>query len=87
MRKKYFRTIYGEKIPFPVFFPDATRAVIKTIDTTDLEVTKTPGILVNTYHLYKELGLSVIKEFGGIRNFMNWNGAVISDSGGFQVMT
>ncbi len=87
MRGKYFKTIYGEKIPLPVFFPDATKAVVKTIDSTDLKNTLTPGILVNTYHLYKDLGLSVIREFGGIREFMSWNGAVISDSGGFQVLT
>lgn len=71
----------------PVFFPDATRAVVKSIDTLDLESTKTKGILVNTFHLWQGLGKSVLKEFGGIRNFMAYNGACISDSGGFQVMS
>ena len=85
-RLKYFYYKDG-KIPLPVFFPDATRAVVKTIDTSDLQQTKTPGILVNTYHLYRQLGDRVVKKFGGIRNFMGWNGAVISDSGGFQVMS
>jgi queuine tRNA-ribosyltransferase len=74
-------------LPTPVFFPDATRAVVKSIDTTDLESTKTPGILVNTFHLWQELGVDVLKKFGGVREFMNWKGAVISDSGGFQVMS
>ena len=41
--------------PLPVFFPDATRGLIKSLDTTDIENTKTNGILVNTYHLYKDL--------------------------------
>lgn len=82
--KKFFRYKYG-KIPLPVFFPDATRAVIKSIDTTDLENTKTLGVLVNTFHLYKDVGTSRVRHFGGVRNFMDYKGAVISDSGGFQV--
>jgi len=70
---------------FPVFFPDATRGLIKSLDTSDIESTKTQGLLVNTYHLYKDLGIKFIKEKGGIKKFMNWKGFVISDSGGFQV--
>lgn len=84
---KYFRTINGDKVKLPVFFPDATKAIIKTIDSIDIQETKTPGILVNTYHLYRELGSRVIKNHHGIRGFMSWQGAVISDSGGFQVMS
>ncbi len=84
---KYFRTITGQKIPLPVFFPDATRAVLKTLDSIDIANTKTPGILVNTFHLSQNPGGQVIKEFDGIRQFMNWGGGVISDSGGFQVLT
>jgi queuine tRNA-ribosyltransferase len=83
---KYFKYKNG-KLPLPVFFPDATRAVVRCIDTSDLESTKTPGILVNTFHLWQELEVDVLKKFGGIREFMNWQGAVISDSGGFQVMS
>ena len=75
------------KFKLPFFFPDATRGFIRTVDMKDLENAKTAGILVNTYHLYKDLGISVVKKFGGINNFMGWKGAVISDSGGFQVMT
>ncbi len=86
MKKKYFKTKSG-KLPLPVFFPDATRAVIRTLDSKDIENTHTPGVLVNTYHLYRELGSRVLKKFGGVREFMNWNGGLISDSGGFQVMS
>ncbi|MFZ3301912.1 MAG: tRNA guanosine(34) transglycosylase Tgt [Microgenomates group bacterium] len=71
--------------PLPVFFPDATRGLIKSLDTTDIENTKTNGVLVNTYHLLKDLGKDYIKARGGIKKFMNWDGYVISDSGGFQV--
>ena len=83
---KKFKTINGE-IPLPVFFPDATRAVIRTLDSVDIKNTQTPGILVNTYHLYKDLGKKVLKDHDGIRHFMSWDGGVISDSGGFQVMS
>ncbi len=75
----------GGILPLPVFFPDATRGLIKSLDTSDIESTKTPGLLVNTYHLYKDLGIDYIKWRGGIRKFMDWEGYVISDSGGFQV--
>jgi queuine tRNA-ribosyltransferase len=86
-KPKYFKTITGKQIDLPIFFPDATRAVLKTLDSTDLESTKTPGVLVNTFHLYQQPGGSVIKEHKGVRNFMSWNGGAISDSGGFQVMS
>ncbi|HSX49049.1 MAG TPA: tRNA guanosine(34) transglycosylase Tgt, partial [Candidatus Saccharimonadales bacterium] len=86
MKLKYFKS-KTSNIPLPVFFPDATRAVLKTLDSIDIENTKTNGVLVNTYHLFKDLGKTVIKEHGGIRGFMNFHGGVISDSGGFQVMS
>lgn len=86
MVNKFFKSRSGD-IPLPVFFPDATRAVVKSIDTSDIENTKTPGILVNTFHLWQELGVDVLKKFGGVREFMNYHGGVISDSGGFQVMS
>lgn len=71
----------------PVFFPDATRAVVKTLDSIDIENTKTSGILVNTFHLWQGLNKNILENHGGIRGFMGWHGAVISDSGGFQVMS
>ena len=84
MKKKFFRYRFG-RLPLPVFFPDATRAVVRAIDTSDIENTKTPGLLVNTYHLFKEVGIDRIKKAGGIGKFMDWKGALISDSGGVQV--
>lgn len=83
----HFKTTTGQHIPLPVFFPDATRAVLKTLDSSDIESTKTPGILVNTFHLNNFPGTKVIKEHGGVRPFMSWSGGIISDSGGFQVMS
>ena len=86
MKQKYFK-YKGGTLPLPVFFPDATRAVLKTLDSTDIEKTSTPGILVNTFHLWQGLNKEILKKFGGIREFMNFHGVVISDSGGFQVMS
>ena len=86
-RPQFFKTTTGQKIPLPIFFPDATRAVLKTLDSEDIKNTHTLGILVNTFHLYNSPGTAVIKLFKGVRNYMNWSGGVISDSGGFQVMS
>lgn len=83
----HFKTRTGQLIPLPVFFPDATRAVLKTLDTVDIENTHTPGILVNTFHLNNVPGTDIINSFNGVRDFMSWSGGVISDSGGFQVMS
>lgn len=81
-----FRSSSGD-IPLPIFFPDATRGFVRSVDASDLETTRTPGLLVNTYHLYREVGLKTIKKFKGIGKFMSWGGAIISDSGGFQIMS
>ena len=85
-RVKYFKS-RGRKLKLPVFFPDATQAVIKTLDSSDIKATGTPGILVNSYHLYINLGKKIVKQHNSIRDFMGWKGGVISDSGGFQIMT
>ncbi len=85
-KKTHFKYKYGE-IRYPVFFPDATRALVKSLDSDDIRATRTTGILVNTFHLWHVLDKSVLEAFGGIREYMGWRGAVISDSGGFQVMS
>lgn len=86
MKQKRFKYKHGE-LPTPLFFPDATRAVVRAVDSQDILKTKTQGILLNTLHLSLELGKKVLTKFGGIGPFMNWPGALISDSGGFQVMS
>ncbi len=80
-------TVRGKKLTFPMFCPDATRGVIRSIDSHDLAATGTEGIIVNTYHLMSEPGDALIEKLGGIHKLMSWNGAVISDSGGFQVLS
>lgn len=86
MRPKCFKYRFGV-LPTPLFFPDATRAVVRSVDSRDVVLAQTPGILVNTLHLYLDLGQRVIKKFKGVGPLMNWRGALISDSGGFQVMS
>ena len=83
---KYFK-YKGGKLSLPLFFPDATRGFIKSLDTRDIEETGTPGILVNTFHLWMGLNYKILSFFDGIAGFMGWNSALISDSGGFQVMS
>ena len=84
---KRFKTLTGQTYSWPIFFPDATRGVVRAVDSQDVAETKTPGVLVNTWHLYRELGKKVIETHGGIRKYMGWPRAIISDSGGFQVMS
>ena len=86
MPPKFFNYKYG-RLRLPVFFPDATRGFVKTLDFVDVENTSTPGVLVNTFHLWQLLDRKVLERPGGIRKFMSWKGAAISDSGGFQVMS
>ncbi len=86
MRPKYFR-FNGGRLVLPVFFPDATRGFVKTLDFLDVKKTGVQGVLVNTFHLWQLMNRKILKKAGGIRGFMGYHGAVISDSGGFQVMS
>lgn len=79
-------TLRGE-IPTPVFMPVGTKATVKTLNTDQLQEIGFPIILANTYHLYLRPGSKVIQEAGGLHSFMNWPGAILTDSGGFQVFS
>lgn len=71
----------------PFFMPIATKAAVKTLSTSDVERLGSPILLSNTYHLYLRPGMDVIKSFGGLHRFMSWNGALLTDSGGYQVFS
>ena len=86
IKRKNIKTAHGSIIT-PAFLPDATRGYIKTLDNNDLKKVGVKSMVVNTYHLYLQPGLKVIKKAGGIHNFMNWQGPLISDSGGYQVFS
>lgn len=77
--------IHGKSIGLPVFCPDATRGVLRTVDSQDIIATGLEGLIVNTYHLLMNPGVDALENAMGINNYMNWPGLTISDSGGFQV--
>jgi len=79
--------INGKTVKFPIYFPDATRAVVRSLDASDLEQAQVEGMVINTYHLMTQPGTSVLKEFGGTAKFMGWKGLIASDSGGFQLLS
>ncbi len=71
----------------PIFMPVGTKANVKTLIPSEVKEVSDGLILGNTYHLWLQPGDEVVKEFGGIRGFMNWDGALLTDSGGFQVFS
>ncbi len=77
--------IKGKEYQLPIYLPDATRAVVRALDSTDLANVGIDGAVVNTYHLMTEPGMEVLKNVGGIKKFMNFDGLITSDSGGWQV--
>lgn len=83
---KYLK-VKNRKYKLPIFCPDATRAVVRSVDTKDLIDVGIDGVCVNTLHLLSDPGAVVLKKFGGVRNFMDFPGLIISDSGGFQVFS
>ncbi|MBI4054959.1 MAG: tRNA guanosine(34) transglycosylase Tgt [Elusimicrobia bacterium] len=69
----------------PAFFPVATQASVKALDTSDLEELEVQGLLANAYHLYLKPGAQVLTQAGGLHAWMDWQGPILTDSGGFQV--
>ncbi len=74
-------------IKTPVFMPVGTQATVKAMSGEELVEMDYNMILSNTYHLYLRPGSHIIKGAGGLHSFMNWNGAILTDSGGFQVFS
>ena len=71
----------------PAFMPVGTRASVKGIAKEELEDLDFNIILANTYHLMLRPGIKIIDDIGGLNNFMAWNKSILTDSGGFQVMS
>jgi queuine tRNA-ribosyltransferase len=71
----------------PVFLTDATFGVVKSIDSKDISDSKIQGIVVNTYHLLNTPGSKIIENLGGIKKYMNFDGLVVTDSGGWQIFS
>ena len=71
----------------PAFMPVGTQGTVKTMSSKDLRDAGASIILANTYHLYLRPGEKIIEEAGGIHRFMSWDGPILTDSGGFQVLS
>ena len=75
------------EIDTPAFMPVGTQGSVKGVFTDDILKTNTQIILGNTYHLLLRPGIEILDQFNGIHNFMNWNKPVLTDSGGYQIMS
>ena len=71
----------------PIFMPVGTQATVKTLSSAEIKEVSDGLILGNTYHLWLQPGDDIVKMHGGIRGFMNWDGALLTDSGGYQVFS
>ena len=80
------QTHRGE-INTPAFMPVGTLGTVKSIFTDDILKTGTEIILGNTYHLFLRPGTEILNRFGGLHKYMNWNKPILTDSGGFQIMS
>lgn len=74
-------------IQTPAFMPCASLAVARACDTADLEGVGVQMVCSNAYHLWQRPGHEVVRNLGGVHRFMDWNGGVLTDSGGFQVFS
>jgi queuine tRNA-ribosyltransferase len=85
-RNGRFHTPHGI-IHTPVFAPVGTQATVKALRPADLTELGVTLILSNTYHLYLRPGDELIRDLGGLHQFMQWPGPILTDSGGFQVFS
>jgi queuine tRNA-ribosyltransferase len=85
-RRGRLTTAHGE-IDTPAFMPVGTQGSVKAVSPRELREINAQIVLGNTYHLFVRPGLDVIKHFGGLHNFMNWDGPILTDSGGYQIFS
>jgi queuine tRNA-ribosyltransferase len=85
-RRGCLTTAHGA-IDTPAFMPVGTQGSVKGVSPRELRGLNAQIVLGNTYHLFVRPGLDVIKHFGGLHNFMNWDGPILTDSGGYQIFS
>lgn len=85
-RRGRLHTRHGT-VETPVFMPVGTIGTVKTLGSEDLEALGFELILSNTYHLELRPGSERVKRLGGLHDFMSWKGSILTDSGGYQVMS
>ena len=84
--KNVLDTAHGP-LALPAFLPDATKGVVRTVDPADLKAVGIEGVCVNTFHLARAPGTRAVEKLGGVHRFMGFDGPVLSDSGGFQLLS
>ncbi|MCL4877604.1 MAG: tRNA-guanine transglycosylase [Anaerolineae bacterium] len=81
---KSLKLLHGT-IDLPVYLPDATKGVVRALDSGDLERCGVQALVMNTYHLMQHPGSTTIKALGGLHEMTAWSRPIITDSGGFQI--
>ena len=74
-------------VPTPAFLPVASQGTVKTLTPEEVKDMGIAMVLANTYHLYLRPGIPVIEKMGGLHKFMGWDGALLTDSGGYQIFS
>src|SRR6266536_3540122 len=85
-RRGRLMTTHGV-VDTPAFMPIGTQGTVKAVTPRELREMNAQIILGNTYHLFVRPGLDVIKHFGGLHNFISWDGPILTDSGGYQIFS
>ena len=85
-RRGRLHTPHGT-VETPFFMPVGTQGTVKTVGSEDLEAIGFQQVLSNTYHLSLRPGSKLVESLGGLHHFMSWKGAILTDSGGYQVMS
>src|SRR5881275_2546139 len=85
-RRGRLTTAHGV-IETPALMPVGTQGSVKAVSPRELRELKAQVILGNTYHLFVRPGMDVIRHFGGLHRFMNWDGPILTDSGGYQIFS
>jgi queuine tRNA-ribosyltransferase len=74
-------------VPTPVFLPVGSQGAVKTLTPEEVKALGINMVLANTYHLYLRPGIDVVERVGGLHNFMGWDRAILTDSGGYQIFS
>jgi len=74
-------------VPTPVFLPVGSQGAVKTLTPEEVRDIGVRMVLANTYHLYLRPGIEIVAKMGGLHKFMAWDGAVLTDSGGYQIFS
>jgi len=76
--------LHGD-LQLPDFLPDATKGVVRSVDSLDLEKSGVQALVMNTFHLMQNPGTTSIQALGGLHKMSGWSHPIVTDSGGFQI--